>query len=93
MLVPYHQKLTTLQIVSSSIDSELAGISDAEHALWMGPDSLTTTLDYARTHYIVTDEDWPRIAAVGTAAIDKFVGDTAVDESNSHGPRSCLPMI
>lgn len=62
----------------------LVGILAAQRALWEAPDSLGATLDYAHNHDTVTDADWPRVAAAGAAAIDRFVGDTAVDKFVAH---------
>ncbi|MEU2177546.1 hypothetical protein ABZ552_25300 [Nocardia sp. NPDC019219] len=80
-IMTYQRSLATLEIVvSASTNAELAGIVAAQQALWEGPDSLTATLEYALNHHIATDENWPRVAAAGAAAIDKFVSDTALDK-------------
>jgi hypothetical protein len=79
-IIPYQRSLAGLYIVGSSMDSELAGITAAQEALWEGPDSLVPTLDYARTHDITADPNWPRIAASGIDAIDRFVTNTAIDK-------------
>ncbi|MET8426199.1 hypothetical protein [Nocardia sp. NPDC004860] len=79
-LVPYQHSLAMLYIVmSSSTNKKLNGINAAMSALWEGPDSLAPTFNYASTHQIATDENWPRLANAGVAAIDKFVNDTAID--------------
>ncbi|WP_157978803.1 MULTISPECIES: hypothetical protein [Nocardia] len=80
-LAPYLRSSAMLHIVmSSSANAELGGINAAQDALLNGPDSLAPTLEYARDHQIATDENWPRLAAAGVAAIDRFVSDTAIDE-------------
>ncbi|MBU3066015.1 hypothetical protein KO481_31430 [Nocardia sp. NEAU-G5] len=83
-LAPYERSYGSLQIVSSSMDPELDDMLAAQRALWEAPDSLGATLAYAHNHDIVTDADWPRVAAAGAAAIDRFVGDTAIDKFVAH---------
>ncbi|WP_109526714.1 hypothetical protein [Nocardia sp.] len=80
-LVPYLRSTAMLHIVmSASANAELDGINAAQTALLQGPDSLAPTFEYARNHQIATDENWPRLAAAGAAAIDRFVNNTAIDE-------------